>query len=156
MSQEHDPAHGSHDVGPLADEAVRLLGALSSWAARNTVGVGQHAQDLAGAVLGSVRDAVAEADEHLATGAEECTVCPVCRTVSAVRDVSPEVTAHLVQAATSLVAAASGLLAGVSEARRPEDDARTTPAGPAPERASRHVEHIDLDDPPPGGPQGDG
>ena len=46
-------------------------------------------------------------NEHLATGSAECTVCPVCRTVHAVRQLSPEVKAHLTTAVTSLAQAAA-------------------------------------------------
>ncbi len=56
-------------VGSVGDEAAKLLGALADWA-------GDHARDV---------------DEHLATGDAECLYCPVCRTVHAVRQASPEV-----------------------------------------------------------------
>jgi hypothetical protein len=101
-----------HEVGALADEAAKLLGALGDWAR----------------------------DQHLATGAPECTYCPLCRTVHALRHTSPEVRAHLATAATSLVQAVSGLLATAV----PEDRARSG------------VEHIDLDDGPDGWPEDTG
>ena len=97
------------DVGSVAEEAVKLLGALSDWA----------------------KDAVGEVDQHLATGASECTYCPVCRTVHAVRGLSPEVKTQLATAATTFLNAAAGLLSGAA-------------AGPR-EKAER-VQHIDLDD----------
>jgi len=99
-------------VGSLADEAVRLFGALSDWA----------------------RDATEEVNEHLATGSAECTWCPVCRTVHAVRQASPEVRAHLAVAASALLQAAAGVLA---TAMPPEGGAGARDSG---------VEHIDLDD----------
>jgi hypothetical protein len=99
VSQDED------DIGTVAEEAAKLLGALSSWA----------------------RDV----DEHVATGAAECTYCPVCRTVHVLRQTSPEVRAHLTTAATSLVKAAAGLLATAV----PDD--RREPGG---------VQHIDLDE----------
>lgn len=90
------------DVGSVADEAAKLFGALADWA-KDTAHV---------------------------PGAAECTYCPVCRTVHAVRQLNPEVRAQLATAATSLLQAASGLLAtAVPDAR--------------PERSG--VEHIDLD-----------
>lgn len=98
---------GAPDVGSVAEEAVKLLGALSGWA----------------------RDASRGLDEHLATGAPECTACPVCRTVHAVRELGPDVKAQLASAATSLLSAAAGLLA--------TDVPDTHAAG---------AEHIDLDD----------
>ena len=115
-----------HDVGSLGEEAARLLGALSGWAR-------EHATDAGDGLSGFASQAAASAhdlDHHLATGAAECTVCPVCRTISAVRQVSPEVTAHLSAAVTSLAQAAAALLA-------------TAPPAP---RSTADVEHVDLAD----------
>jgi hypothetical protein len=106
-----EPGHGP-EVGSVADEAAKLLGALSDWA-----------KDAA-------QDAGHSVDQHLATGAPECTYCPVCRTVHAVRELSPEVRAQVATAATSLLQAAAGVLARVAS------DQPGRPGG---------VEHIDLD-----------
>ena len=114
------------EVGSLAEEATKLLGALNGWA-RDQGG------DLGESVAGLSEHAVAAANDlnsHLATGSAECTVCPVCRTVHAVRQLSPEVKAHLTTAATSLVHAAAGILAT---------------AAPAPSDRGG-MEHIDLDE----------
>ena len=92
----------------MADEAAKLLGALSAWA----------------------RDAAHDVDAHIATGAAECTYCPICRTVHAVRGMNPEVKAQLATAATTFLQAAAGLMASATR----EQHAR--PGG---------VEHIDLD-----------
>jgi hypothetical protein len=97
------------DVGSVAEEAVKLLGALSGWA----------------------KDAAGGVDQHLATGAAECTYCPVCRTVHAVRDLSPEVRTQLATAATTFLNAAAGFLATAGGGRT------SPPSG---------VEHIGLDD----------
>jgi hypothetical protein len=94
----HDPA-GDDPVGSVADEAAKLLGALSGWAREQ----GDGSTPWAG-----VTDALRE---HVATGAPECTWCPVCRTVHAVRQTSPEVRAHLTSAASSLLLAVSGMMA---------------------------------------------
>lgn len=104
------------DVGSVSDEAVKLLGALSGWAR-------DHGSDLGHGLNEHLAD-------NLATGSAECTWCPVCRTVHAVRQTSPEVRAHLVAAAGSLIQAASGLLATVV---------------PPEARPGGGVEHIDLD-----------
>ena len=96
------------EVGSVADEAAKLLGALSDWA----------------------KDAAHDVDRHIATGAEECTYCPVCRTVHAVRELSPEVKAQLATAATTFLQAAAGLMASAAR------DQQTRQGG---------VEHIDLD-----------
>ena len=114
MSQPPDDEyagnHGPHEqVGSLADEAVRLFGALSDWA----------------------RDATEESDEHVHTGSPECTWCPLCRTVHAVRQAAgPEVRGHLAVAASALLQAAAGVLAAAaaSDAQR-----------------GAGVEHIDIE-----------
>jgi hypothetical protein len=97
------------DVGTVAEEAAKLLGALSGWA----------------------KDATHELEDHLATGAPECTYCPICRTVHAVRQLSPEVKEQLAGAATSALQALAGLVSA------------TGSAGSAP---TGGVEHIDLDE----------
>lgn len=118
----------AHEVGPLAEEAAKLFGALSGWAR-------EHAAE-AGDGLSGVADRAASAvhaiDEHLATGAAECMVCPLCRTVHAVRQVNPDVTTHLAAAVSSLAQAAAALM-----------------STPTPRAAdSDGVEHIPLDDSP--------
>lgn len=109
MSGDQGPPE---DVGSVAEEAAKLLGALTGWA-KDTAHDVNHA-----------------AGEHLATGAPECTYCPICRTVHAVRQLSPEVRDQLGTAATALLQAASGLIAAATQ---------DTAARPG-------VEHIDLDD----------
>jgi hypothetical protein len=97
--------------GSAAEEAVKLLAAAEAWA-----------RDRAGHLLD---------DDGLATGARECTVCPLCQAVGAVRSVHPDVLTHLLDAAASAVAA---LRAAV-----------VPPPGPSASSAPR-VQHIDLDD----------
>ena len=117
-------ADGEPEVGSLAEEAAKLMGALSGWA-REHGDLGPHVGDLASRATDALRDV----DAHVATGAAECAWCPVCRTVHAARALSPEVRTHLASAATSLMAAFAGALA------------TGTPA----EGRSSDVEHIDLD-----------
>lgn len=107
-------------VGSVAEEAAKLLGALSGWAKEH--GDGLASFSTLGETLGD------GLHEHIATGAPECSWCPVCRTIAAVRQTSPEVRAHLANAASSLVLAVSGMMA-----TRP-------PTG------GSGVERIDLDD----------
>jgi predicted PhzF superfamily epimerase YddE/YHI9 len=124
----------AHEVGPLAEEAAKLLGALSGWAREHA----PEASDGLSGLAARAASAVHGVDEHLATGAAECTVCPLCRTVHAVRQVSPEVTTHLASALSSLAQAAAALM-----------------STPAPQRTSGDgVEHIPVDDawPEPGSP----
>jgi hypothetical protein len=101
MTPPHD-----EPVGSVGDEAAKLLGALADWA-------GDHAR---------------EVNDHIATGDAECLYCPICRTVHAVRQASPEVKAQLVTAASTFLQAAADLLA----------------TSTSPEPPSR-VQHIDLD-----------
>lgn len=123
---EHDE-HDAEVVGSVGEEAAKLLDALSGWAREQQHGLGDS---VAGATEAAAR-AAHGVNEHLATGAPECEVCPVCRTVHLVRSASPEVKAHLATAASSLLQAAAGLLAT---------------AAPEPRRTVDDVEHIGLDD----------
>jgi hypothetical protein len=115
------------EVGSVGDEAAKLLGALSDWARDHGSDVGVGRGGLASHAAASLQDI----NDHVATGSAECTYCPICRTVHAVRQTSPEVRAHLAHAASSLLKAAAGVLATV----------------PAPETSGRApgVERIDLD-----------
>jgi hypothetical protein len=118
-------------VGSLGEEAARLLGALSSLAQ----GQGGDVGDGLGVVAGQAAETMRQVNEHLATGAPECTYCPICRVVHAVRETTPEVREHLAAATASLLQAAAGLLAtAVADAQR----TATTRDGA--------LEHIDLDD----------
>ncbi len=136
---ETDPPQGDPQIGSVGEEAAKLLGALSDWARDQGSDVGQGLGGLASHAAASLHDI----NEHLATGSAECTYCPVCRTVHVVRRSSPEVRAHLAQAASSLLRATAGLLATI----------------PPPESSGRAlgVERIDLDDPDDGSsPEADG
>jgi hypothetical protein len=108
---------GPEPVGSVAEEAAKLLGALSGWAREHGDGVTALADSM-----------TQELHEHLATGAPECAWCPLCRTVAAIRQTNPEVRAHLASAASSLMMAVSGMMA----TRPPARDGG--------------VERIDLDD----------
>ena len=122
MSEASDGA----EVGSFAEEAGKLFGALSGWAR-------EHAGEAGEGLTGLAEQAAASAHElndHLSTGAAECTVCPICRGVHAVRQLSPEVKDHLASAAASLVQAAATLMA----TQVPEDE------------GTADVEHIELDD----------
>ncbi|MBA2952267.1 hypothetical protein GON03_19795 [Nocardioides sp. MAH-18] len=126
--------HDEHDeqVGTVAEEAAKLLGALSDWAKDQGADLGHTVAGFADHAARTARDV----DQHLATGAAECRWCPVCRTVHALRQTSPEVRAQLTSAAASLLQAASAMLA-------------TTVPGQAGQQGHRSgVEHIDLDDGP--------
>lgn len=127
MSQQGDP----YEVGSLGEEAAKLLGALSGWAREHAGDASEQLTELAAQAAASAHDL----NDHLATGSPECTVCPLCRTVHAARQLGPEVTSHLSAAMVSLVQAAAAVMA-TAEQRAPGAD-RGTADG---------VEHIDLDD----------
>jgi hypothetical protein len=98
---------GPDSTGTAADEATRLFEAVQEWA-RRTAGDGRS--------LGE------HWTEHVATGAPECRLCPVCQLISVLRDSRPEVALHLAEAAGSLLAALrAALLAHERDwtARRP-------------------------------------
>lgn len=122
-------AVGGEQIGGVAEEAAKLMGALAGWAREHGSDLGHGLGDLAGHAGAAAR----QVDEHVATGAPECSWCPVCRTVHAVRSLSPEVCQHLGVAASALLQAAGALLATVVAADR---EGRREP----------DVERIDLDD----------
>lgn len=120
MSSEDD------QVGSVAEEAAKLIGALSDWAREHD-------------------PADHPAEGGAATGAPECDWCPVCRAVHLVRECSPEVRTHLASAAASLMQAAAGLMAAAARepGRAPDRESGREPGsgGARPDG----VEHIDLD-----------
>ncbi|GAA1475918.1 hypothetical protein GCM10009623_03640 [Nocardioides aestuarii] len=127
---EHGGPEGPEDVGSVGEEAAKLFGALSDWARDHGGDLGSGLSGGLGDLASHASDAVRSVDEHLATGAPECQWCPVCRTVHAIREVSPEVREHLASAAASLMQAAAGVLAATQQ----HGNARQS-----------GVEHIDLD-----------
>ncbi|MFL6238036.1 MAG: DUF5304 family protein [Actinomycetes bacterium] len=99
-------------VGSVAEEASRLFAAFESWV-----------KDTAGGATAAV-------DAHIATGAAECQLCPVCRMISLVRGTRPEVFEHLVDATASMLAA---LRAAVDAHEKSWASRRESP-----------VQHIDI------------
>jgi hypothetical protein len=120
-----------HDeVGSVAEEATKLLGAVADWARDHGSDLGAGVAALADQAAASARDI----SDHIATDDPECRYCPVCRTVHVVRTASPEVREQLTSAASSFLRAAAGMLAAGGTARDPGSGVG-------------HVERIDLDDP---------
>ncbi len=99
-------ASGPDEVGSVADEAAKLLDALSGWAREQSSGAGEGVSDVASAASAAFHNA----NEHFATGGPDCTYCPICRVVHVVRETSPEVRTHLALAALNLMQAASAVL----------------------------------------------
>lgn len=116
MSDPQDPAdpqgpQDPHEVGSVGEEAAKLLGALGEWAKDSGGDVGAGLGATLGGLGGLAAGAMHDLNEHIATGAPECTYCPVCRTVHVIRETSPEVKAHLASAASSFLQAVAGVLA---------------------------------------------
>lgn len=119
-----------HDVGSVGEEAVKLFGALADMARQHTGDAAESVSTIAGQAAAMAH----EVNEHIATDDPECTYCPICRVVHVVRQTSPEVKAHLMTAASSLLQAAAGLM-----------ETLPPPTGGAPARGPE-VERIDLDE----------
>jgi hypothetical protein len=137
-----DDAHDSRHVGSVAEEAARLLGALQGWAREGAP------EGSAGAAASTASAALHDLNEHIATGGEDCRYCPVCRTIAALRQTSPEVKDHLATAAVSLLHAATGVLearGGADSGGRPGPGGRPGSGGRA-RRDQDPVEKIDLSD----------
>jgi hypothetical protein len=100
-------APGAAPHGSVGEEAAKLVEALTEWAR--------------GAAGGEL---------PLATGAAECTLCPLCQALSLLRRARPETFAHLADATTSFLAAVRTVV-------ETHDSAAAS---------SRGVERIDLDD----------
>lgn len=123
-SESGGPGDGD-EIGSVAEEATKLLGAVADWAR-------DHGSDLGAGVAALADQAAATAHDinaHIATDDAECRYCPICRTVHAVRTASPEVRAQLTTAASSFLQAAAGMLAAGQQGS-----------------AQRPVERIDLDE----------
>jgi hypothetical protein len=118
-------------VGSVGEEAAKLLHALQDWAADNG---SDYAEAMTSAGSGAA-SAVHSVNEHIATGGPDCVYCPLCQVIGAVRKTNPEVKEHLAAAASSLLQAASGLLA----THVPE-------SGTGARGQQGTVEHIDLSD----------
>jgi hypothetical protein len=119
VSDEKEP------VGSVAEEAVKLLGALQGWAQENL----HESADATASAASAFKDF----HEHIATGGQGCKYCPVCQVLSAAREFSPEVKRHLSSAASSLLQALSAVRA-------------TQPEPHMPRRSEGPIEKIDLSD----------
>jgi len=95
-------------VGSAAEEAARLFAAAEQWLRART---------------GGPLDAAAGAPHGSGSNAE-CTVCPLCQGIAAIRSVRPETVEHLLDVTASFVAALRSTVAAgpaaSSAARRPD------------------------------------
>ena len=102
-------------VGSLAEEAAKLVSALSSFQTGHASGDDRDEGDEGDDGMGGSAD-THEAHDPLAP---ECRYCPLCALARAARSMTPEVREHLASAAGSLLLAVRGI---VEEAMaRPED-----------------------------------
>ena len=90
-----------HPHGSIGEEAVKLAEAVQDWLGERT-GHGPS-------------DVWTTATAPGAFESPECRVCPLCRAMHFVSSLSPDVFAHLAEAATSLAAAARAM--GEAETR---------------------------------------
>ena len=101
-----DMGEDGHEVGTFAEEAGKLFGAVAGWAREHAGEPGDGLSTLFEQVSASTQNL----DSHIATGSASCAVCPVCRAIHVVRQLSPEVREHLVSAAASMAQAAAALM----------------------------------------------
>jgi hypothetical protein len=83
------------DFGSARDEAQRLVTAALAMASRFAQGTDPHAGG---------------AGPTMATGSAECCVCPICRTIAAMRDPDPDFADRLAAGAGDLAAGVASLL----------------------------------------------
>jgi hypothetical protein len=98
VTSASDAGAGRPTPGPLADEAARLVDALSDWARG-------HVGDLPGAVSAHVG------------GSPECKLCPFCQALGLLRQARPETFVHLLEASTALTAALRSIVDGAGAGR---------------------------------------
>ena len=127
----NDNRDGADGVGGVGEEAAKLFGAFADWARDHGSDLGpQLGQGITG-IAAHAASAAREIDEHVDTGAPDCTWCPVCRTVHVIRQASPEVRDHVAVAVSSVMQAAAGVLVAASRGSE--------------SKRSGGVERIDLD-----------
>ena len=115
----------------MAEEAAKLLGALSGWASTHGGDLGHGLSDIASAAIHDV-------DEHIATGAPSAATARCAGWCTSCARPAPRCAPTSSLAGTSLMQAAAALLATAV----PDDT----------DRGSGGVEQIDLDDEWPDGP----
>jgi hypothetical protein len=106
-------------VGTVAEEAAKLIAALSGWAGDREPGREPAPDGDGAAEVGGVQRTATEGGAgRCACGGvpRECRWCPVCSAAKLASATSPEVRAHLSQAALSLAQAVTALLQDTSAA----------------------------------------
>ena len=147
MTDSPDPS-----TGTLAEEALRLVEALGAIAGAHASGHAHAGSGTAGSGTAGSGTAGSGPESWGVVGeSAECRVCPVCRLIAGVRQLRPEVLAHLVAAGEELLAAAREFAApgasGAAGARPGAGSASEAPTAPPGSGAapSRLPERIELD-----------
>ncbi|HEX6499271.1 MAG TPA: hypothetical protein VF054_09610 [Micromonosporaceae bacterium] len=96
--------------------AARGLGAGHGASAARAMGVPPEVAGLLGRMFGP----------NVATGAPECCVCPICRTIAALRDPDPEVAERLATGVGDLAAGVANLLRAFSAGAQRRDASTDT------------------------------
>lgn len=98
-------ASGGEAFGAAAEEAARLVDALGQWLAARTASKPSGPVD-----LGYV-------NTHIATGAAECKLCPLCQLISLMRHSSPELATRLNETLEAVLALARTAIDGLERQR---------------------------------------
>jgi hypothetical protein len=123
------------DPGSARDEAERLVAVAIAAARRYTGSAGPFADALAGA-FGHQGARPAPETPPIATGSAECCVCPICRTIAAMRDPDPAFTERLATGAGDFAAGLASLMRSLFPNATPAPSPRqrdTPPRGGAAE-----------------------
>lgn len=119
-------------VGSVAEEATRLLEALGRTSASSTAGATGDPSDVADEEVADGPTSGAAQHVHVAMGdAQTCSWCPVCRSVGALRTVSPETLTRLADLADAAATVLADLATrhteeGTGQRRPPADRATRT------------------------------
>ena len=116
----------SPEVGSVAEEAAKLLGALQDWA-------NESRADQVRTTARGMAEGLGSLGDHVGHG-QDCRYCPLCRALQLVRETSPEVREHLAVAVGALAQAATAALRSSESEPGPHDRPKGAP------------DPVDLDD----------
>ncbi|MEV1144347.1 hypothetical protein [Micromonospora sp. NPDC049799] len=121
---------GATDPGSAREEAERLVATLLATARLASAGPGAGPWGPLGGIVASVLGHSATPGGSptgsvggFATGAAECSVCPLCRAMAALRDPSPEFAERLATGAGDLAAGVASLLRAFAPTEQPHHPA---------------------------------
>ena len=139
------------DPGSAREEAERLVATVLAGLRLAGVGMGSTGGGSAGpGPLGDMISAMFGHRGNLATGSAECSVCPICRTITALRDPRPEVAERLAAGAGDLAAGVASLLRAFATVTGPAADPSDPPTGPTAQTGPT-APTAPADEPVPGG-----